>query len=335
MAQVAHRRSLLNNWRTVLATTNPPEGHVDPVSRWLVLTRAAVLPMTLTAALIAGLLGVNERGFDWGLFVLASVGILLAHMANNLMNDLFDLDVGTDTSAYPRALYAPHPVLSGMVTRSRLTTAALLVNALDLVILVVLYLSRGWPVVAFALGGFFISAAYTAPPLRLKKHGLGEPSVLLVWGPLLAGGVYYAAVGHIPWWVIADSIPYGLLCTAVLMGKHIDKQPWDEPADTRTLPVIVGAAAARRATQGLMAAFYVLIVALVAAGALPWPTLVVVLALPKLKPVWEAFDRPPPPQPPPRYPVWPLWYAALAFTHTRRAGALFVLGLAIAAIFTL
>jgi 1,4-dihydroxy-2-naphthoate octaprenyltransferase len=291
--------------------------------------------MTLTAALIAGLLGVNERGFDWGLFVLASVGILLAHAANNLMNDLFDLDVGTDTGAYPRALYAPHPVLSGMVTRSRLTAAALIVNAIDLVILIVLYLQRGWPVVAFALGGFFISAAYTAPPLRLKKHGLGEPSVLVVWGPLLVGGVYYSAVGNIPAWVIAASIPYGLLCTAVLMGKHIDKQPWDEPAGTHTLPVIIGADVARRATQGLMAAFYVLTVALVIAGALPWPTLVVLLALPKLKPVWEAFDRPPPAEAPPKWPIWPLWYAALAFVHTRRAGALFVLGLAVAAIFNL
>src|SRR5207248_4183944 len=221
------------------------------------------------------------------------------------------------------------------VTRSRLAAAALVVNALDLVILVVLFVERGWPVVAFALGGFFVSAAYTAPPLRLKKHGLGEPSVLLVWGPLLVGGVYYSAVGRIPWWVIADSIPYGLLCTAVLMGKHIDKQPWDEPAGTRTLPVLLGARAARRATQGLMVGFYVLTVALVAAGALPWPTLVVVLALPKLNPVWKAFDRPPPSEPPPRYPVWPLWYASLAFTHTRRAGALFVLGLAVAAIFKL
>src|SRR5438067_6391407 len=268
MARVQERHSLLANWRYVLATTNPPKGHVDPVSRWLVLTRAAVLPMTLTAALIAGLLGVNEPGFTWWLFGLASVGILLAHMANNLMNDLFDLDVGTDTGAYPRALYAPHPVLSGMVTRSRLAAAALVVNALDLVILVVLYLSRGWPVVAFALGGFFVSAAYTAPPLRLKKHGLGEPSVLLVWGPLLVGGVYYSAVGNLPWEIVAASIPYGLLCTAVLMGKHIDKIPWDEPAGTRTLPVMLGAASARRGTQGLMVAFYVLIVALVAAGAL-------------------------------------------------------------------
>jgi 1,4-dihydroxy-2-naphthoate octaprenyltransferase len=31
-------------------------------------------------------------------------------------------------------------------------------------------------------------------------------------------------------------------------------------------------------------------------------------------------------------PVWPLWFAALAFVHLRIAGALLVLGLAVAAI---
>src|SRR4029078_2537818 len=110
MSQVAERQSLLKNWRYVLATTNPPKGHVDPVSRWLVLTRAAVLPMTLTAAFVAGLLGVNEPGFKWWLFALATVGILLAHAANNLMNDMFDLDVVYDSDNYTTPLYQPHLV---------------------------------------------------------------------------------------------------------------------------------------------------------------------------------------------------------------------------------
>ena len=54
---------------------------------------------------------------------------------------------------------------------------------------IMLYLTaeRGWPIIAFALGGFLLSAAYTAPPLRLKKHGLGEPTVVVVWGPLMVG----------------------------------------------------------------------------------------------------------------------------------------------------
>ena len=82
------------------------------------LTRASVLPMTLTAAAIAGLLAAfHDENVRWGLFALAAVGLVLAHVANNLMNDLFDLEVGADSDSYPRALYAPHPVLSGTISR--------------------------------------------------------------------------------------------------------------------------------------------------------------------------------------------------------------------------
>ena len=220
--------SLVGNWKYVLATTNPPPGRLDPVSKWLYLTRAGVLPMTLVAAALAGLLAVY-RGADvsWGWFTLAAIGIVLAHMANNLMNDLFDLEVGTDREDYPRNLYSPHPVLSGVITRKGLAACALVVNAICLAIMIVLTVARGWPVIAFALGGFLLSSAYTAPPLRLKKRGMGEPTVLIVWGPLMVGGVYYSATGTIPGAVMLASLPYALLCTTVLMGKHIDKIPWD------------------------------------------------------------------------------------------------------------
>jgi 1,4-dihydroxy-2-naphthoate octaprenyltransferase len=57
-----------------------------------------------------------------------------------------------------------------------------------------------------------------------------------------------------------------------------------------------------------------------------------VLALPRLVKVWPYFRRPPPDEPPANFPVWPLWYAALAWLHVRQAGALLVLGLAIAAL---
>jgi 1,4-dihydroxy-2-naphthoate octaprenyltransferase len=241
------------------------------------------------------------------------------------------VEVGSDTETYPRALYAPHPVLSGMISRGGLAGAALVVNLIDLVIMLVLFLARGWPVVALGVAGFALSAAYTAPPLRLKKRGLGELDVLLVWGPLMVGGTYYSAVGELPWQVIAASIPYGLLCTAVLMGKHIDKIPWDEPEGIRTLPVLLGERRSRRLTQGLMAACYVAVVACVVAGALPWPALLMFGALPVLVRAWKALDQPRPERPPARFPVWPLWFAAIGFLHTRRAGALLVLGLVVAA----
>jgi len=322
------RTSLLTRWRVAFVTGNAPAGDTDVVTRWLVLTRASVLPMTITAAFVAGLLAWwTTDDADLGLWALAAVGIVLAHVANNLMNDLWDLDVGTDSEAYPRALYAPHPVLSGVTTRRGLAVRALVVNLLDLVILAVLVTERDWWILAFALGGFLLSLAYTAPPLRLKKRGLGEPTVLVVWGPLMVGGTYYAAVGHLPGEMVLASIPYALLCTAVLMGKHIDKIPWDEPDGTRTLPVMLGEERARALTKLMMVAFYPLVGVAVALEAMPVLSLLCLVGIVKLARVWPSFSSPKPEAPPEGFPIWPLWFAALAFVHTRLAGALLVGGM--------
>ena len=126
-----------------------------------------------------------------------------------------------------------------------------------------------------ALFGLALAWIYSAPPLRLKKHGLGEPTVIVVWGPLMVGGVYYAATGSIPGAVIWASLPYAILCTTVLMGKHIDKAPWDGPAGTRTLPVILGDRVSRLVTRAMFVAFYLLTALLVVAGGFPVGTLLV------------------------------------------------------------
>jgi len=148
----------------------------------------------------------------------------------------------------------------------------------------------------------------------------------------MVGGTYYAATGHIPGWVIAASIPFALLSTTVLMGKHIDKLPWDEPREIGTLPVLLGERTARGITLAMMVGFYVSLVVLVAFRAMPIFSLIALLAIPRLARVWEAYTNPRPPEPPKGYPVWPLWYAPVAFVHSRRAGALPLGGLGIAAV---
>jgi 1,4-dihydroxy-2-naphthoate octaprenyltransferase len=326
-------RQRSGGWLYAAVTTNPPTGLVDPITRWIVLTRAAVLPMTLIAGLLAGLLAVRDRGFGWGPYLLALVGITAAHVANNVMNDLFDTDVGQDTAAYPRAQYAPHPILSGLITRRRLAGVALAVNLVDLAIMIALVILRGPWILAFAIGGFLLSAAYTAPPLRLKKRGLGEIDVFVTWGPLMVGGTYYAATGHLPWQVWMASVPYALLCTAVLMGKHTDKIAFDAPLRIHTVPVLLGRARSLIVTRGLIAGFYALLVVSVAAQALPWPALLGLLGLPVARKVWGPLSAPPPAHKPQGFPVWPLWYAAWVFVHTRNAGAMLIVGVALAAIF--
>lgn len=326
-------RQRFNGWLYAAVTTNPPLGHVDGFTKFIVLTRAAVLPMTLVAGLLAGLLAVHAPGFSTGYFLLALLGIVLAHIANNLMNDLFDTEVGQDTADYPRAQYAPHPILSGLTTRRQLALIALAVNLVDLAIMVVLVLARGPVVLAFGIGGFLLSAAYTAPPLRLKKRGLGELDVLLTWGPLMVAGTYYSATGHLPWQIWVASLPYALLCTAVLMGKHTDKIPFDAPLGIKTVPVLLGRERSLVLTRGLILGYYVLLVAAVVAQTLPWPVLLGFVSLPTVATVWKPLSKPPPETKPRGFPVWPLWYAAWCFLHTRNAGAVLVVGVAVAAIF--
>jgi 1,4-dihydroxy-2-naphthoate polyprenyltransferase len=328
-------RARLGTWRYVFNTANLPAGmtHPDAVSKWLVITRAAVFSMTATSGLIGGLLAIGasrltgEVSVDWGLLLLAIVGLVVAHAANNMINDYFDLEGGVDTDDYVRALYAPHPILSGWVTKRQLAAAILFVNAIDLGIMLVLTAARGPLVIAFALAGLFISVFYVAPPIRLKHIGLGEPGVFLVWGPLMVVGTFFVATGAIPGWVWIASLPYAILVTTVLFGKHIDKIEADTRKGVRTLPVILGEQRARLVARVLMIAFYPIVLGAVALGWIgPWVGLVV-LGIPRLLMVLRTFSAPRPESPPHSYVGWPLWFVGAAFIHTRRAGGLLVLGL--------
>lgn len=325
---------ILRTWLEVIRTCNLPDGKpMDLVSRWLILTRACVFSMTLTSALIGGLLAAVTASrdpavtFDWLSFLLAVIGVVLAHAANNMINDYYDLESGVDTDEYARAQYAPHPVLSGMISKAGLRQAIVGVNLVDVAIGVILFLRHGWPVIVFAGLGLFISVFYVAPPLRLKHRGLGELGVGLVWGPLMIGGTYFVTTGALPLWVIVASLPYALLVMTVLMGKHLDKFEDDRARGIHTLPVLLGYRPARILTQAIMVVFYLIIAGLVLSGELGVWVLLVVLALRTLVRVLAAYSKPKPAEPPPNYPVWPLWFVSLAFVHTRWAGALLMLGL--------
>jgi 1,4-dihydroxy-2-naphthoate polyprenyltransferase len=332
----------LNVWKTAYNTANLPVGMTKPpdaVSKWIVITRAAVFSMTVTSGLIGGLLAVGAERLaaigplpqtyvvNYGLLALAVIGLVVAHAANNMINDYFDLEGGIDTDDYVRAQYAPHPILSGWVTKRQLGAAILLANVIDLAILAFLVTQRDWRVAAFALGGLFVSVFYVAPPIRLKWHGLGEPGVFIVWGPLMVVGTFFVATGEIPGWAWIASLPYAILVTTVLFGKHIDKIEADTAKGVRTMPVILGERRARQVAQGLMIAFYPIVLAAVLIGWIgPWVALVL-LGIPRLLAVLKVFGQPKPDVPPHSYVGWPLWFVGQAFVHTRRAGALLILGL--------
>jgi len=320
----------LTTWRYVMNHANMPEGvEMDWFSKWLIVTRAAVFTMTATSGLIGGLLAIGTVGVsvNYWYLALSVIGLVIAHASNNMINDYFDLEGGVDTDEYVRALYAPHPILSGWLSKAQLRNAILLMNLLDLAILVFLVLVRGPWVAAFALSGLFISVFYVAPPIKLKHRGLGEPGVFVVWGPLMIAGTFFVATGVLPGWIWIASLPYAILVTTVLFGKHIDKISADTAKGIHTLPVILGEARARRVAQALMIAFYPIVIGSALVGWIGPFVMLVVLGIPLLLTVLRQFSVPRPESPPHSYVGWPLWFVGGAFIHTRRAGGLLIVGL--------
>ncbi len=312
--------------RIIPRVTKEEWQNLDIISRWLISTRAAVLVMTFISATIAGLFAYLDGNFNWNAWLLVTIGLIMAHATNNLINDYTDHIKGVDKDNYYRAQYGPQPLEHGLMTVKQVMTFIFITGILAVIPGIILALQGGLPVVILMLAGAIFVLFYTYP---LKYIGLGEIAVLIVWGPLMIGGGYYAIAGDWNWNVIIASIPYAISVTTVLFGKHIDKFDDDKAKKIYTLPVIFGEKIARYTSIGMMLLQYIIVVYLIIIGFFSPVLLIVLLAIPKLKETIIAFSKPKPQKPPKDYPKdsWPLWFVGYAFLHNRRWGSLFMLGL--------
>jgi len=353
--------SLWTRWKTIHQTANPlPDAPLDIVSKWMLITRSYVFEMDFYAGMIGMLLALqfliepnSLMFYDGGIIV---VGLILAHAANNMLNDFFDTLHGVDTKGYPRTEYGPHALIDNLISTKGLMIAIFLCNLVDLIIAIYFYQKVGVEIFYFVFAGLGISIFYVAKPIRLKNLGLGELAIGLVYGPLMVGGTFMALTGESFGSPALNnafliSIPFGLTVMTMSIGKHMDKYEADYAKPIYTLPVIIGMKWASRVCQFTIILFFILSLFSVIEG--HYAMAVVVLAIPRAVYVIQKFNEPIPDTQkeafdiafealPPHlkekvieqdmeniFPVWPLWYVAWAFHFVKIAGATFVLGLII------
>jgi 1,4-dihydroxy-2-naphthoate octaprenyltransferase len=300
---------------------------LDPLSKWLVSTRAAALIMTLISCMIAGIMAFRVGQFDLAWWLLLTFGLIMAHATNNLLNDFIDYINGVDEGNYFRDQYGPQPLELGLMSKKGLLLYAALNGSIALVCGLILVLYRGGEtLLLMGLGAFFL-LFYTYP---LKHFALGEISLLLVWGPLMIGGGFYVLTGMWNWDVVLAGMPFALGVTATLIGKHLDKLDMDKAKNIRTLPVLLGEPTARYSVLAIVFLQYGLLAYLVIKGFFSPLMIIMILALlPFFKIVLPMYRRPRPAEKPGGYPaeIWPLWFVASMFQYTRRFGWLFLLSL--------
>ena len=355
------KANLWTRWQTIHQTANPlPGAPLDVVSKWMLITRSYVFEMDVYAAMVGILLALQFLAepdsimyYDGGLII---VGLILAHAANNMMNDFFDTLHGVDTKGYPRTEYGPHALIDNLISTKGLILAIFLCNLIDLGIAIYFYQKVGIEILYFVFAGLGISIFYVAKPIRLKNIGLGEFAIGLVYGPLMVGGTFMALTGESFGTTALNnafliSIPFGLTVMTMSIGKHMDKYEADSAKPIYTLPVIIGMNWASKVCQITIILFFIFSLLSIIDG--HYALGVVVFAIPRAKHVIQRFNDPIPDTQkeafdiafevlPPHlkekvveldmeniFPVWPLWYVAWAFHFVKIAGATFVLGLII------
>jgi len=306
---------------------------LDGVSKWLIATRSVVLIMTFLSSAIGGLLAYKIGKFQLFPWLLCTVGLVLAHATNNMLNDFLDHFLGVDKGNYFRVQYGPQPLEDGLMSWKTHLLYIFFTGLFAFAIGVYLSYLRGLLALLLFLAGAFFLLFYTFP---LKYIGIGELSVLIVWGPLMVGGSYFIASGEWSWQVVIASLPYALGVTCVLLGKHLDKYEFDKVRNIKTLPVLLGARNARALTIMLMLAQYLLVIYLVVIRFFSPILLLVLLVFPSFLSIVRMFTMPKPKEMPEGYreDVWPLWFVAGAFLHNRRFGVAYLLALIIDVVLT-
>ncbi len=242
----------------------------------------------LTATLVPVVLGTavawQQKGaFNLVSFLVALGCVLLAHIGTNLTNDYYDHISGNDAA---NSKFSPfnggsRVIQDGQIPARHILVAALLCFSLAVVLGVYLLVAtKRLEILLFGLTGILCGFFYTASPVRIGYHSLGELAVGFGFGPLTLMGAYWIQTLSFDVVAAMASVPVAILILLVLLINEFPDYEADKAVGKRTLVVSLGPHAAARVYQGLLSFTYVFIVAMVVWRIFPPITLVTLATLP-------------------------------------------------------
>lgn len=238
----------------------PEDRPAGVVVRFLQTIRAPFLFATVVPVLLGAAVAAWHGAFHGGWFALGLLGALLVHVGTNTANDWFDHRSGADTNEpRPGAWGGRRTIQRGLVSARLVATVSVASFAAAIALGLWMTAARGWGILALGVVGVALGLFYTLPSVRLRARGLGEVAVALGFGPVLVLGAYYLQAQRFDPAPFVASLPLAALVAAVLVLNRPD---------------------ARSAHAALVATAFALLVAGVAVGVLPVPTLLAVAAAP-------------------------------------------------------
>ena len=245
---------------------------------WFLATRPQFLVLPVVLSFLGTSIAWYYGPVHIGHAILAFVGLLLAHISVNVINDYHDFKSGVDLATkqtpfsggsgiLPAALLKPEQVLRfGIIT-------FILATAIGIYFVVV----SGWWLLPLLLVGAICILLYT-PVILKRSWPEWSPGVGLGSLPIL--GTYFVQTGEYTWTVIIASIPSGILVHNLLFLNEFPDVEADTTVHRKTLPITIGKTRSSVLYGALTVALYLWIIGWVIAGTLPAFTLLALLTLP-------------------------------------------------------
>jgi 1,4-dihydroxy-2-naphthoate octaprenyltransferase len=214
-------------------------------------TSASILPIFAVGAYFAG---TGDNLFNITNFILCLLGVMIAHLSSNVLNDYFDVKDGTDevnSDYFQQVSGGSRAIELGLITLNGTKKLGFILTTIALIIGGIILFSTNPAninsVIICALAGLFLGYFYTAPPLRLvARKGLGELTIFLTFGPLITLGTAFAifdgdlaSTEHLIN-CLYIGIPMGLLTTNILLINEFPDMESDQKTHKNHLVVTFG-----------------------------------------------------------------------------------------------
>lgn len=255
-------------------------GKVLVVRQLLGVARVNFLSLTLVCIGV-GAAAAWQAGFDVqpGRLLLVTWLGLCAHISVNAFNEYFDYTSGLDFLTQRTPFSGGSGTLTAYPQASQLALY-LAIGSLLLLIGGGIYLTvlLGWQILLFGLPGVLLIYAYTEylnrwPWICLLAPGVG-------FGVLMTLGTYWVFAGSINGASLVLACIVMLLVSNLLLLNQFPDVEADKQVGRRHLPIVIGRPASARVFTLMIFFAYVLLIAAVISGVLPWQSLLALLTLP-------------------------------------------------------
>jgi 1,4-dihydroxy-2-naphthoate octaprenyltransferase len=232
----------------------------------------ALRPWSFTISLAPVLAGTSLAMLDGyppnlALAAVALLACVLIHGGTNLQNDVGDFRRGADLIG---RVGPPRVTTQGWLPASQVQAAASLSFALAFVPGAYVAAHGGWPIVAIGVVSVAAGAIYTAGPRPVAYSGWGEAFVVVFFGLVAVGGMYYVHTRTLSASALVAGAALGLLAAAVLVVNNLRDIDSDRRIGKNTLAVRLGRRATAWEYAALMHAPFALSGVLAFAGEQAW-----------------------------------------------------------------